>query len=180
MSGAAYHLDRESIQLHEPVLLKCRFRADPELVLLCQSLGEQPHKGTPIGKMKNLYPFEALKRQAMDEAKMFVRHMRKQGFEPMQAESEMELWGPFAEKVDMSKGASLENFEAGNHLIPQGMYRTRAHGAWKPDGKGPRRLTKQMLDEPRYGKGASFYIRGRFLASHGKEEEATGTLIVGG
>lgn len=179
-------IHRESITVHIPVLLNCKFKADPELVLRCQGAGQQPLHGLPIGRMPDFYPFLALKRIAMEECQTFVGHMRNQGFEPREAESQMELWGPFREKMDMSRGAALENFEEGNHLIPQGKWRSQAHGAWAPEGTGRAALGPQMLDKERvlhsqdYKHGIAFFIRGRFLASHGKEEEETGTLLVGG
>ena len=172
MSGAAYQLDRESITLSVPVRLTCKFIVDPELVLQWQRLGGQPHKGTPIGKIRD--PFDLLKRQALQEARIFVRYMKQQGNRPQEAESQMLLYGPFRNRMDMSKAATMENFEEGNPFHPNGMWRSAAHGVWKPDGRGPR-----LIDpEAEYKHGVAFYIKGKFLATHGKEEEETGTLIV--
>ena len=41
-------------------------------------------------------------------------------------------------------------------------------------------LAEEVLDSQDYRQGLAFIIRGKFLASHGSEEEETGTLIVGG
>lgn len=173
------HTDRESITLHEPTTLTCKFRVDPELILKLQDFGQRPHKGTSIGKMPVGYPFEELKKIAMDEAKTFVGYMKQQGNEPRTAISQMEIYGPYREKMDMSKAATLENFEAGNPFHPNGMWRSAAHGVWAPDGKGPRLLDRnKVLDSPDYRHGTVYFIRGLFLASHGKEEEETGVLIV--
>lgn len=186
MGGAAYQLDRESITLHHPVELRCKFKVEPELVLKVQGAGQRPHRGVPIGKMSELYPLVILKDRAMSEARQFVGYMRRQGFEPTEPESTMRLWGPFREKMDMSRGDKLENFEEGNHLIPQGMWRSQAHGAWEPDLKGeaagrPRWIDKnRVLNSQDYRHGCAYFIVGNFLAKHGKEEERTGTLIVGG
>ncbi len=181
--GAAYQLDRESMTLAAPVELNCKFKPDPELVLKCQAAGMRPLKGTPIGKISNLYPIDTFKRTAMEEAKTFVGYMKQQGYSPREAESEMEIWGPFRESVDMSKGASMENFEEGNDLIPEGKWRTKAHSLWAPpdSNRGPRVLNKEeVLHSQDYKRGLAFIIRGKFLASRGHEDEETGTLLVGG
>jgi len=181
MTGAAYQLDKESITLSVPVTLTCRFKVDPELVLKCQRFGGQPHKGTPIGKIGESYPFDAFKRKAMEEAKTFIHHMEIQGNRPQEAPSEMHLYGPFRNQMDMSKAHQMENFEEGNHLVPQGKWRSKAHGAWEPDGQGPRALDPtRVLDDPDYKHGIAYFIKGKFLASHGKESDETGTLVVGG
>ena len=100
--------------------------------------------------------------------------MKPQGNRPQEAESQMLLYGPFRNRMDMSRAATMENFEEGNPFHPNGMWRSAAHGTWKPDGKGPR-----LIDpEQEYKHGVAFYILGKFLATHGKEEEETGTLIV--
>lgn len=180
MSRAAYQLDRESITLSVPVTLTCRFKADPELVLKCQRWGGQPYNGTPIGKLGEAYPFDAFKRQAMDETKTFIHYMELQGNRPQEAPSEMLLYGPFRNPMDMSKAASMENFEEGNHLVPQGKWRSQAHGTWEPDGKGPRALDPERVLGGDYEHGIAFFIKGKFLATHGKESDETGTLVVGG
>lgn len=180
--GDAYQLDRESISLSHPVELNCKFKPDSELVLKCQAAGMRPLKGVPIGKISNLYPAQTFKRVAMDEARTFVGYMKQQGFRLRGAESEMKVWGPFRESVDISK-TGMENFEEGNPLIPEGKWRSAARNVWKPpdSNRGPRVLSREeVLDSQDYRQGLAFIIRGKFLASHGKEEEKTGTLIVGG
>lgn len=179
----AYQLDRESITLSHPVELNCKFKPDPELVLKCQSAGMRPLRGAAIGKISNLYPIDTFKRIAMEEAQTFVGYMKQQGYTPREAESEMQIWGPFRESVDISKGASMENFEEGNDLVPEGKWRSRARNMWQPPDadRGPRELSKEeVLDSQDYKEGLAFIIRGKFLASRGHEEEETGTLIVGG
>ena len=183
MIGAAnLALDRESTKVYEPVFLTCKIKVDPELILKLQRMGWRPRRGTPIGKMSDLDPFNALKRLVTEEAKTFIGYMKQQGFLPLEAETQMELWGPFREKLDMSKGSSWENFEEGNPLVPQGMWRSQARGLWEHDLKtGPRELDrKAVLEDRDWKRGVVFLIRGRFLATHGKEEEATGTLLVTG
>lgn len=174
-----FQLDRESIKLAEPVTLNCKFRVDPELVLACQRAGTPLYKGVPIGKLSLFYPIADLRRLAMEEAQTFVGHMKRQGFEPQEAESQMKLYGPYREKLDMSRGASLENFEEGNHLIPEGMWRSAATGAGPATMRGLQVLDRdRVLDSPDWKRGAAYIIQGRFLASWGKEEESTGVLIV--
>ena len=174
-------LDRESVTLHEPVTLTCKVKADPELVLKCQRLGERPYRGVRLGKLRETYPTQALKRILLDEARTFTAHMKRQGYEPREAETEMRLYGPFREKLDMGRGAALENFEAGNHLIPQGMWRSAAHGTGRATERGVLQLDRErVLGSQDWRRGVAFLIKGQFLAAHGKEEETTGILIAGG
>ena len=161
-------------KIYHPLRLVCKFRIDPEL-----ALETGLHHGASIGKMLELYPYDQLKHKALSEAKTFMGHMRRQGYIPQQAESEMELWGPYREKVDMSKGADLVNFEEGNPLIPQGHWGSAAHGVSKADSRDPRVLNKrELLDSPDWRHGVVFLIRGKFLATHWKESDSDGTLIV--
>jgi hypothetical protein len=175
-----FKIDSEKTKLYEPLWLTAKFPVDAELVLRCQKAGDSPHKGTRIGKMMELYPYGALKRVVVGHTKTFLRHMKAQGYIPQQAETEMELWGPFRERVDMSKGAELINIEEGNHTIPEGRYVSAARAVWGHDGvKGPRKLDrKTLLDHRDWQRGVFFSVRGRFLATKGKQEEETGTIIV--
>lgn len=167
-------------KIYEPVSLTARFPLDTDLVLTCQRVGGKPYRGTPIGKIPELWPFDALKRIVRNHAKTFIRHMKAQGFEAQQAETEMELWGPYREKLDMRKGDALVNFEEGNPLVPQGHWGHAATGAWEHDGTlGPRQLDpKAMKDHRDWKMGVVFLVRGKFLATHGHQEETTGTLVV--
>lgn len=167
-------------KLYEPVLLTCKFKIDSELVLKCQRMGDKPHRGTPIGKIVELYPYDQLKRAALSQAKAFVRHMKAQGFESQEAESAMELWGPYREKLNIAEGAALKNFEEGNPLIPQGHIGSASYGGWEHDlVKGPRVLNHNTVRDHRDWKhGVVFFIRGRFLGTRGHREETTGTIIV--
>lgn len=167
-------------KIYHPLPLTCKFPVDTELVLDCQRLGARPHKGTLIGKMPELHPFVQLKNHVMSQAKEFVRHMKSQGYEPQQAETEMELWGPFREKMDWGKATQLVNFEEGNPFIPQGHFGSAAHGGWQHDGViGPRVLDRDLLrDHQDWRWGVIFIVRGHFLATRGYESEDTGGLIV--
>lgn len=178
MGGVAIHLDKDSATYHHPVHIVCKIRVDPELVLLCQEMGQQPLRGSPIGKMMGLYPFDLLKNQAMDEAKTFTGHMRRMGNRPLQAESEMEIWGPYREKLKLAKG--LVNIEEGNHTLPEGRWAFGDYSGWTHDGQqGPRQIKREeVLDSPDWKNGVIFLIRGRFEATRGKQEETTGTVLV--
>lgn len=167
-------------KIHEPISLTMKFKVDADLVLTCQRAGDQPHRGKPIGKIMELWPFDALKRIAVSETKTFIGHMKNQGYEAQQAETEMELWGPYREKLDMGKGDALVNFEEGNPLVPQGHWGFAASGMWKHDLEvGPRRLDpKKLKNNPEWKRGVVFLVRGKFLATHGHQEETTGTLVV--
>lgn len=167
-------------KLYHPVHLTCKFKVDGEMALRCQRYGAGLYRGKPIGKVPDLWPHLDLKQQALWEAKTFLGHMRRQGYQPQQAESEMELWGPYREKLNMAKGAELVNIEEGNHTIPEGLWGSAAYGGWTHDGhKGPRQLDRNaVLDSQDWKHGVVFLIRGRFLATRGKREETTGTIIV--
>jgi hypothetical protein len=180
MTDGAPSVKVEPGKIYEPVLLTMKFKADADLVLTCQRCGDAPHRGTPIGKIIELWPRDALKRLAISETKTFIRHMKNQGYEAQQAPTEMELWGPYREKMDMRKGGSLVNFEEGNPLIPQGRWGYAAHGVWNHDLEvGPRKLDpKRVRDHRDWKLGVVFLVRGKFLASHGHQEETTGETIV--
>ena len=155
-------------------MLVCKFKPDPDLALRCGIL-----KGVPIGKVGAEGPRERLKRIAIEEAKTFVGHMKNQGYQAAQAETEMELWGPYREKVNMAKASTLVNIEAGNPFFPQGRWASAAKGA-APAERGPQELTKaKILDSQDYRHGVSFLIRGKFVtAKFGKQEETTGVVLV--
>ncbi len=174
-------LDKSSTKQHHPVSLTAKFKADTDLVLQCQRYGGGLHKGTAIGKLLEIWPTDALKKQALDICRTFIQHMKLQGYETRESATEMELWGPYREKLDMSKANDLINFEAGNHLIPEGHY-GHPMGGWESDGvTGPRTLDKTLLRDHRdWQLGAVFLIRGKFTATRGTEEESTGTILVGG
>ena len=179
MSGGGVSIKVDPGKLYHPVRLTCKFKVDPELALKCQRLGAGLHRGTPIGKVSELWPTQTLKRRALTEAKAFVGHMKNQGYVAQQPESEMELYGPFREKLDMSKAAELVNFEEGNPLIPQGHWGSAAHQATSADSRGPRVLNrKELLDSQDWQHGVAYLIRGTFLATNWKQDEKTGTLIV--
>ena len=167
-------------KIYHPLSLTCKFPVDTELVLDCQRLGARPHKGTLIGKMPELHPFVQLKHHVLDQAKAFVRAMKSKGYEPQQAETEMELWGPFREKLDMEKASQLVNFEEGNPFIPQGHFGSAAYGGWQHDGVvGPRVLDRNLLrNHQDWRRGVVFIVRGNFLATRGYESEDKGGLIV--
>ncbi len=167
-------------KIYEPVSLTMKFKADSSLVLTCQRMGDRPHRGTPIGKISELYPRDALKRLALSETKTFIKHMKNQGYTAQEAETEMELWGPYREKMDMGKRDALVNFEEGNPLVPDGHWGSAARGVWGHDGiTGPRQLDPKTVKNHRdWTHGVVFLVRGKFLATHGHQEEKTGITIV--
>jgi hypothetical protein len=171
-----FRIDAESTQVHVPTYLTCKFRADPELVLRCQNAGDTVHRGTRIGQLREFWPFDALKRQALEEAQTFIRYMRTQDYEPRQSHFEMELWGPFPEKVKYTD--SLTNIEEGNPFFPDGRWVSNSRGT-REATRGPQELDKEtVLNSPDWKKGTVFLIRGQFIGNYGHVEEATGTLIV--
>ena len=176
----AIHIDAESAKLYHPATLTGKFPVDPELVVRCQRAGSGRYRGVCIGKMLELYPYDAMKKLALSQAKTFIRHMRSQGYEPLQEATELELWGPFRERGDMSRGASLVNFEEDNPFVPAGHWGSAARGAWRHDlERGPRRLNQNvLLDDKDWRHGVVFLVRGQFLATRGKQEESTGAVLV--
>ena len=75
----------------------------------------------------------------------------------------MRLYGPFRNPMDMSKASTLENYEEGNHLVPEGKWRSAAHGVWAPEGRGPRPIDrKKVLDDPDYRHGIAYFIKGKY------------------
>jgi hypothetical protein len=173
-----FHIDPEKTKFYVPTYLTAKFPVDAELVLRCQRAGDKPHKGTIIGKMLELYPYDVLKRIVLSQTKTFLGHMKRQGYIPQQAETEMELWGPYREKVDMSKASDLVNIEEGNPTVPEGRYASAARTASAAE-RGPRELDrKTLLDHRDWQRGVFFSVRGRFLATRGTREEATGTILV--
>ena len=172
------HIDGDSILFHEPAFLVCKIRVDPELVLLCQSHGDRPHRGTRIGRMKELWPFESLKRYLLEQTKEFFRQMRSRGNDPLQSETEMEVWGPFQEKADISN-TRLINIEEGNPFFPDGRWVADNRGTIRLESKGPQQMTRdKVLNSLNWERGAVFLVRGRFIATQGYREESTGVVLV--
>lgn len=169
-------VDGETTLVHVPIYLSCKFHVDPELVLRCQKAGDHPHRGTRLGQMREFWPFDALKRKALEEAQAFVGHMRTQDYLPLQSIYEMELWGPFREKVRHIE--SMTNIEEGNPFFPDGRWVSDNRGTVRGT-KGPQELDREeVLNSPDWAKGTIFLIRGRFEGNYGHVEESTGVLIV--
>ena len=171
-------IDRESTTVHEPVYRSAKFPVDMELVVQCQKLGDKPYRGVQIGTMGVLYPHSELKAQALHFAKMFIMQMQREGLEAAEPETLMELWGPYRERVDWSSTNRMVNIEEGNPFFPDGRWVSDSRGATKALSRQPQRLSKKLYNDPHWKRGVIFLIRGRFVATKGREEEATGTLIV--
>lgn len=145
--------------------LTCHVTLDYELVKHLQMAGDKPHRGTPIGQMRELWPFDALKRRVTSEAERFISQVRSQGYIAAEPAESMVLWGPYTEKVGQPEDWVPE---AGNHTIPEHERKT-ATKAWGYRG-----------DELSVDKGVAFLINGRFTrkASLGSVSEENGVLIV--
>lgn len=176
VEAANFKIDRESTALHEPTWLNGKIRIDAELVLKCQQAGMGRVKGVKLGTLPSLYPQAALKAAIKEQATTFLQHMRLQGYEPKHTVYELEVWGPYREKVDM--GTKYVNIEAGNEeFFPDGRWAIAQKAAAQAQ-RGTMELSRDLLDHPDMKRGVHFIVRGLFLADHGKEEEETGTLIV--
>jgi hypothetical protein len=162
--------NHESVARAHPTPLVCQFRADPEMVERCQkaAVGEERFwRGRPLGAIRDLWPWGDMKMQAMEEARLFVHYMRqqRQEYELVGAVTEMELWGPYRQKVDW--GRAQERL-------------TRTDGDWNSA------KTSEYAPGYAYGfedkpddKGLVFLIRGQFLGKYGKLVEGKdGVLLV--
>jgi hypothetical protein len=173
--GTASWVDAETTAIHHPVWKSCIVRVDRELVLACQQAGEAPFRGKPAGSLSPVWPLSGLRDEILIQAREFIRHMRKRGLEPQQSEFQLELWGPYRDRVDLAKGAERINIEEGNPFFPEGRYVTAARSAG-PAQRGPLELTPELLDHPDI-KGVHFIVRGQFTRTYGKQSEETGQLI---
>jgi len=145
----------------ETVGTKCVL--DYELVQAVHNAGGRPFKSEPLGKLSELWPFDALKRPLLKHAEEFVRQIGTQGFQPLSNVHQFLVSGPFSEKVgEMQQWTP----EAGNHLIP---HPRQAQTVWGYRG-----------DEFDWHKGCAFLITGRFTrhARYGHVDEWTGMVFV--
>jgi len=157
--GAGYG----SMVVAEKVQTKCVL--DYELVRQCQLHGDKPHKGDPLGKLPELWPFDMLKRPLLEHARLFVSQIASQGFVPMTDVYAFKVWGPFTEKVGEVRTWTPEE---GNHTIPKHEQR-QAVRAWGYQG-----------DEFDFEKGCAFIVQGEFTRNtkHGHIDEQTGRVYV--
>lgn len=66
-----------------PETVQTKVTVDYELVKACQSAGDRPHRGDPLGTFPELWPFDGLKRPLIEHAQEFVRQLKTHGFEPL-------------------------------------------------------------------------------------------------
>lgn len=170
-------VDGETTALHQPVWKSCLLRVDRELVLACQRAGEKPYRGRRLGSLPDLHPHMGLKRELIAQAKDFLHHMKGRGFEPKHTEYELELWGPYRDRLDFSRAGSAKiNIEEGNPFFPDGRWVSAARAAG-PAQRGPLELSTELLDHHDMQRGVHMIARGLFLRTYGKEAEDTGQLI---
>lgn len=138
---------------------------DDELVQVCHRHGDKPHRGTALGQLPELWPFDMLKRPLIAQAETFVEQIGGQGYIPATSIYEFEIWGPYMEKVSEPTQWVPE---ADNPLIPD-WAKKKAHKAWGYQG-----------NELRFDKGCTFIIVGQFFraAKHGHISEETGGILV--
>lgn len=138
---------------------------DYELAQLCQEHGDRPHRGTPLGRMPELWPFDMLKRPLVEHAQEFTRQVKTQGYQPLTDVYSFRVWGPYMEKV---AGLAEYEPEKGNHVIPKHLQR-KAQKVWGYRG-----------DEFNWNKGVAFIIAGSFerAAKHGHVAEETGVIVL--
>lgn len=164
--------NHEKVARAHPVPLICQFRADAEMVERCQkaAAGEERFwRGRPLGVIRDLWPWSDMKMQALEEARLFVHYMRQQQqeYSLIGAVTEMELWGPYRQKVDWNR--VQEKLTRGDsHSFGAELKHSEYAPGWaygfedKPDDKG-----------------LVFLIRGQFLAKYGKLVEGKdGVLLV--
>jgi hypothetical protein len=150
--------------IRETVTTKCLL--EYEQVELVHNHGGKPLRGTPLGKLPEMWPFDLLKRPLLEHTRKFIQQIATHGYHPLTGEYEFKAWGPFMEKIgdDLSEWTP----EEGNHLIPKAHQR-KAVKAWLYRG-----------DEFQWSKGCAYLIRGEFTryAGHGAVDEETGVIIV--
>ena len=161
----------EKRSLAHPSWLVCQFRADTEMVTRCQASAEGEERfwrGQAIGTIRDLWPWQDMKILAQEQARLFVGYMRQQyqQYELVGAESEMELWGPYLQKVDWNRvqdrlvRGDLDGF--GEELKKSEYAPGWAYG----------------FDDKPEDKGLVFLIRGLFLAKFGRLVEDKEVLLV--
>ncbi len=164
--------NHEKVARAHPVPLTCQFRADTEMVTRCQAAAqgaERFWRGEPIGTISRLFPWSDMKDQAMKEARLFVGYMRqqRQEYELIGAVTEMELWGPYRQKVDWSRAD--ETLTRGDSRGFGEELKTSEYAPGYAYG----------LDDKPEDKGLVFLIRGQFLAKYGKLVEGMeGVLLL--
>ncbi len=146
--------------------VSCHVTVEYELVRKYQMAGGGTHRGTPLGKMPQLWPFDLLRRPLVAEAEEFVRQIGTHGYEPRTSIYEFKVWGPYTEKVGEPSDWKPEE---GNHMIPKHQQRTAA------------KVWGYREDELSVELGCAFFVQGEFSipASRGHVEEERGVLIVG-
>lgn len=75
----------------EVVRLTCAFPVEVEALA-------RTYRGTKVGEFIDLHPFATVQRKAVDEAKVWLGHMARQGYELVGNETEIRLWGPYRPK----------------------------------------------------------------------------------
>ena len=145
----------------ETIATKCVLGYD--LVAAVHNAGGKPYKGVPLGTLPELWPFDALKRPLVEQAREFVRQIGGQGFAALTNVEQFKVWGPFTEKVGNPHEWTPEE---GNPLIP---HPRQAERVWGYQG-----------DEFNWERGCAFFIQGQFTrhARHGFVENQTGKVIV--
>lgn len=143
----------------------CHAVIDAELVQLVQRYGFKAHRGTPLGKLPELWPFDLIRRPLLAEAQRFIDQIATQGYVAMSGPHAFRLWGPYTEKVGAPQTWTPE---AGNDFIPKHEQR-EAVKAFGYRG-----------DEFDFRKGCAFLIQGEFTrkANLGHVDETTGVLLV--
>ena len=156
-------------KFYVPDLLVCKIKPDPELAM---KVGI--HRGTPIGKISELYPLDLFKKSVVEEAQKFIYHMTQQGNELQTSIYEMELWGPYRDKPT---GSREVNIEEGNPWS-EDKFAFTSKGTWQPETLGPQNLTRDTLERGDFRHGVCFRIRGKFVKTRGHQEETTGVVIL--
>lgn len=135
---------------------------DYDLVRQCQLAGDKPHKGTPVGTLPELYPFDMLKRPLLGHVEEFVSQIGTKGYYPVGSIYSFEVWGPYTEKVGEMRDWVPE---AGNHLISNPRSASKVWGI--------------RSDELDWSMGATFIIVGEFsrAAKHGQQNERGEILV---
>lgn len=146
-----------------PMTVATKCLLDWDLLELCQRHGARPNRGDPLGTLPELWPFDMVKGQLLNQAREFRSQIGKKGYEALTDVYAFNVWGPYMEKVGEIRPWVPE---ADNPFVAE---KRTAQRVWGYEG-----------DEFNFDKGCVYQIVGKFLrrASEGHIGEEDGVIYV--
>lgn len=80
----------------QTVEITCAFPVEVEALA-------KTYRGQKVGNFVDLLPYSTVQRQAVQEAKVWIQHMARQGLELIGNETDIKLWGPYRPKSHLYK-----------------------------------------------------------------------------